>query len=113
MTPARIQLRRTKGWRMPPNTINVARGPGRLWGNPFIVGVHGDAAACVKRFEDLATGLIDMATQPAPAYADQANTQHTLRTRLHELRGKNLACWCAPDAPCHADVLLKLTNRRE
>jgi hypothetical protein len=27
-----------------------------------------------------------------------------------ELRGKNLACWCALDAPCHADVLLHWAN---
>ena len=26
-----------------------------------------------------------------------------------ELRGKNLACWCAP-LPCHADVLLEIAN---
>lgn len=32
---------------------------------------------------------------------------------LAELRGKNLACWCALDAPCHADVLLELANRPE
>ena len=25
-----------------------------------------------------------------------------------ELRGKNLACWCPLDEPCHADVLLEL-----
>jgi hypothetical protein len=23
-----------------------------------------------------------------------------------ELKGKNLACWCPLDEPCHADVLL-------
>jgi len=28
-----------------------------------------------------------------------------------ELRGKNLACWCALDQPCHADVLLELANQ--
>jgi hypothetical protein len=27
-----------------------------------------------------------------------------------ELRGKNLACWCPLDQPCHADVLLRLAN---
>jgi len=27
-----------------------------------------------------------------------------------ELRGKDLACWCPLDAPCHADVLLELAN---
>lgn len=26
------------------------------------------------------------------------------------LRGKNLACWCKRDEPCHADVLLELAN---
>jgi hypothetical protein len=28
---------------------------------------------------------------------------------LSELRGKDLICWCAPEA-CHADVLLELAN---
>lgn len=32
---------------------------------------------------------------------------------LEPLRGKNLACWCKPDARCHADVLLELANRTE
>jgi hypothetical protein len=26
------------------------------------------------------------------------------------LRGKNLACWCGLDKPCHADVLLEIAN---
>jgi hypothetical protein len=29
------------------------------------------------------------------------------------LRGKNLACWCPLDQPCHADVLLNLANSEE
>lgn len=29
---------------------------------------------------------------------------------IAELRGKNLACWCPLDQPCHADVLLELAN---
>lgn len=38
--------------------------------------------------------------------------QEALRARaLSALRGKNLACWCAPGTPCHADVLLELANR--
>lgn len=35
---------------------------------------------------------------------------------LHEARaaleGRDLACWCELDAPCHADVLLELANGR-
>jgi hypothetical protein len=26
------------------------------------------------------------------------------------LRGKNLACWCPLDGPCHAELLLKIAN---
>lgn len=29
---------------------------------------------------------------------------------IAELRGHDLACWCALDAPCHADVLLEIAN---
>lgn len=36
MKPKRIQRKRTKGWRMPPNTIYVGR-PSR-WGNPWEIG---------------------------------------------------------------------------
>ena len=32
-----------------------------------------------------------------------------LMADLHELRGKRLACWCAPEA-CHGDVLAALVN---
>ena len=35
MTPGRVRLSRKKGWKLPPNTVSVAR-PGR-WGNPFSV----------------------------------------------------------------------------
>lgn len=30
---------------------------------------------------------------------------------LLELRGKNLACWCKLNQPCHADVLLEIANK--
>jgi len=37
-------------------------------------------------------------------------TQPQLMRALHELEGKDLACWCAPK-PCHADTLLALANQ--
>jgi hypothetical protein len=30
---------------------------------------------------------------------------------LSPLAGKNLACFCAPGQPCHADVLLEIANQ--
>lgn len=89
--PVRIQLSRRKGWRMPPNTVKVDRST--RWGNPF-----GDRekyrswrSAAVEAFR------LENHRRPASDFA--------------ELRGKNLACWCPLDEPCHADVLLELANR--
>lgn len=109
--PERIQMhRRRGGWRKDhPDAVIVAR-PGP-WGNPFRVGIHGDAATCVARYRELAGGLISMMPpQPVPSYADQAAALDHIRAHLHELRGKDLACWCKIGAPCHADVLLEIAN---
>lgn len=35
-----------------------------------------------------------------------------LMASLHELKGKNLGCWCKPDK-CHGDVLIKLLEKCE
>jgi hypothetical protein len=32
---------------------------------------------------------------------------------VEALRGRNLACWCSLDMPCHADVLLRIANQDE
>lgn len=48
--PVRIQRKRTKGWKMPENTVSVTR-PGK-WGNPFKVGIDGTAAECVKKYRN-------------------------------------------------------------
>ena len=34
----------------------------------------------------------------------------TVQDARHELRGRELACWCPLDQPCHADVLLEVAN---
>ena len=39
-----------------------------------------------------------------------AARRSTVFGALPALRGKNLACWCRPGTPCHADVLLELAN---
>jgi hypothetical protein len=93
--PRRIQLRRVKGWKMPANTISVARP--HKWGNPFRVGIHGTAEECVELFaQDI--GWIN--SRLGFDFADIA-----------QLRGKNLACFCKLGEPCHADVLLELANQ--
>lgn len=115
--PVRVQRKRTKGWRMPPNTVSVCR-PGK-WGNPYKVG---------KRVQDqcsLMTCIMSGAVGPrewhenAEIDADQAVklyeyhlTQYGRHLPLEDLRGKNLACFCPLNQPCHADVLLRLANAK-
>lgn len=93
--PVRIQLRRTKGWRKPERAVVVAR-PTR-WGNPFRVGVDGDRVGCRDRFREVLLA------------GELAFTVSDVR---RQLAGRDLACWCGPDAPCHADVLLEVANGR-
>ena len=81
----RIQLKRTKGWKMPPNTVKVDRST--TWGNPFTFENSGGIHPALR-----------FACEVAPLWD------------LSPLRGKNLACWCKPAEPCHADVLLELAN---
>jgi len=108
--PVRIQLRRTKGWRMPANTVKVTRGPGMKFGNPY---VHEDPAIAVAAYRGLLTG--DLSYVPGLQLARGQlgfgrERADALRLALPELRGKNLACFCPLDQPCHADVLLELAN---
>lgn len=89
-SPARIQRRRTKGWRMPEGAVYVGR-PG-VWGNPFD---HPDRKAAVRAFRRYAQ--VRLAEEP---------------TWLDPLRGAAaLACWCPVPGACHADVLIELLGR--
>jgi len=98
-SPRRVQRRRTRGWRMPKGSVYVGR-PSR-WGNPHNVGMCGVCGVehtqeeAVREFE--AELLMDM--------------NYQARDAVHrELAGKDLACWCRLDQPCHADVLLRVAN---
>lgn len=106
--PERIQLSRRKGWRMPPNTVKVDRST--KWGNPFIVGKHGTREDCVKLFRFLLSGCLCITVDEECADAQVAYIKMAKRDRRH-LRGKNLACWCPLNAPCHADVLLEAASK--
>jgi hypothetical protein len=100
----RIRLSRAKGWRKPAGAVVVARPS--PWGNPWTIagaraaGFTGTdaelAALCVAFFRRGEAGGL-------PAL-------NGMQGRIHELRGKDLACWCRLEQPCHADVLLELAN---
>lgn len=107
----RVQLSRVKGWRKPEGVVVVSR-PGK-WGNPFVpeplrngggwrpggrvAEERRRSEQCVEMFRNK---LLHGKGEP----------WETMRRELPELRGKSLACWCKPGAPCHADVLIEVAN---
>jgi Domain of unknown function (DUF4326) len=106
--PERIQLKRTKGWRMPENTVKVDRTT--RWGNPFT-----PTMTCLSKSKEYVQGEPIGVDGAVTAFRTlmQTNLKRSpaqTRALLDELRGKNLACWCKPGQPCHADVLLLLAN---
>jgi hypothetical protein len=103
--PQRIQRKRTKGWRMPEGAVYVGRGT--WWGNPWRVGntiwTEADNGGNLRGQEfiitpDLAVALYRVAFTP------------DIDDIRRDLAGKDLACWCPLDKPCHADVLLAIAN---
>jgi len=106
--PVRVQRSRKKGWKMPPNTVSVARPS--IFGNPWKVGPI-SAKQAVTLFR---TWLVD--EHALDAYLGEKAGPMSVRRRkllaaLQKLGGKNLACFCPLDHPCHADVLLEIANR--
>jgi hypothetical protein len=90
----RIQRKRTRGWRMPPNTVYVGR-PTK-WGNPYHIAGFVSREGAVRNYHIwLRERLVE-----DPHFLD-------------ELKDKDLACWCRLDEPCHADILLKFLSNME
>ena len=115
MTPKRIQLRRTKGWRKPEGAIVVSR-PSK-WGNPFTVKscMEEGFAADIGSARSLVVScyrswLTEGDQSPWWFEAGRAKFDHITGPDLRCLAGHDLACWCPLDQPCHADVLLELAN---
>ena len=123
LTPVRVQRSRAKGFKMPDNTVYVGRGS--KFGNPFKI----DDGFIIYKPENKPRRLYDKKDQWINWSVSKGFTvedcihlfekwiTHKLFISnlstvpdLSELKGKNLACWCPLNKPCHADVLLRLSN---
>ena len=67
-------------------------GRGSPYGNPFVIGRDGDRDEVIRK------------------YAEWVRKQPELMEMIKiELAGRDLKCFCAPNA-CHGDILLKIAN---
>ncbi len=117
MTPHRIQRKRTKGWRMPAGAVYVGRPSpfANRWrihkmtqhSFPTYWMVQGDGRNFYPSSERVAVRFaVWMFRRWLGELPDTK-----LRLAVAMFRGKDLACWCPLDQPCHADVLLKIANQ--
>ena len=89
--PRRIRLSRKKGWRLPPNTLNVAR-PSR-YGNPHRIGWCPVCGA--EHTRDEAVAEFEAMLRGDSKEAEKITTERIQAA----MRGKNLACWCPLNEP--------------
>lgn len=103
-TPKRLRLSRAKGARLPAGAVNCAR-PGK-WGNRFKAGEWCHHPVTGER--------LFVADRAMAVALHRIETEHWLARHpdlLDELRGRDCACWCQPDEPCHVDNYLDLANQ--
>lgn len=127
IVPQRIQLRRTKGWRLPLHAKSVAR-PTK-WGNPFVVWRNGewyadtyDAGRKCMGWAIKCADNLTARTFAANAYRAAIDNGSRMVPSKDEIRGAlaglDLACWCPLPGPgevdqCHARVLLDICTGGE
>jgi hypothetical protein len=136
--PKRIQRKRTKGWRMPEGAVYVGRPT--IFGNPFRAykceccgywdvrddngvtyliqheytrrpEVRADQRSWTTRAEATCEALRLYCDEMTYWFGGRMEWDPGFAACVHRLRGRDLACWCPLDQPCHADVLLEIANR--
>ena len=125
----RIQRKRTKGFKLPENTVCINR-PTK-WGNPFkLMGdmIYIDAGHRRKVFskwvcfydngghtiEEVVQLFSDMIIDTRLHYVEPEIKERfkVMQESISELKGKHLACFCKEGKICHGDILLELANEK-
>ena len=75
---------------VPEDAVYIGRPT--IWGNPFIIGRDGTREEVIRKYERML-----------------ASNARLRELAQRELRGRDLACHCAPQ-PCHGDILLRIAN---
>lgn len=109
MMPIRMQRKRSKGWRLPANTVCVTRGT--RFGNPFAVGT-----TQMHPLQHLGMILVRDNQHATVLFQNwlllSKDGQKMAALIRRELQGKNVACFCSPDDYCHGDEILRVANER-
>lgn len=90
---------------MPANTVVVTRAG--KWGNPYKItpelrALHNNNYAKLHK----------LVVECYREWLEGSDEGRLLIEKMRlELRGKNVACFCGLDKPCHGDVILEFANK--
>ena len=70
--------------KIPKDAVYIGRGS--PWGNPFVIGKDGTREEIIEK------------------YCEWICDNQYLLNRIHELKGKDLVCYCSPQL-CHGHIL--------
>lgn len=76
--------------------FDIYIGRGSIWGNPYVIGKHGDRKKVIERYRKWLT--------------DQIFLGNISIDQLQSLKGKRLGCFCKP-LDCHGDVIKEFVER--
>ncbi len=102
----RIQRKRTKGFKIPENTVYVGR-PTK-WGNPFLVSELGVDESVFRYKECIKNNEMVFQWFDEIQASIEFDRFKWIKKNIKTLHGKNLSCYCSLSCKCHADVLLEL-----
>lgn len=77
---------------MLPNAVYIGRPS--AYGNPYIIGKDGTRDEVIEKYRNYLM-----------------NNTYLLEKAKKELKGKDLLCYCAPEA-CHGDILVEIVNEK-
>ena len=113
--PIRIQRSRQHKMVSPNGLPIVCVSRPSKWGNPYKIGVPFSMSIAGGGYDGKEKGFVFDADSAVLFYKINLSFE-LMDAAKKELKGKNLACWCAlvdkngKKVPCHANILLQIAN---
>lgn len=105
MTPQRVQMSRKHPWRAEHPDAVIVRDPAS-GATPFSVMEVGEKYPSLTAEQCHSFAVSEFRTDRHGRHPGYPSDDEIRR----ELAGRDLACWCSLDEPCHGEVLLEIAN---
>jgi hypothetical protein len=91
-------MAKTKRVCLKKSNYDIYIGRGSIWGNPY---TH------IKNKKTKANFIVKNREEAIEKYEEYLLNNEELFSKIHELKGKILGCYCSINEKCHGDILIK------